>query len=141
MSTALRSRGAVVFAAWFVVQLALVGWGLGTGRWPWRMFGDPASHRRHFVLEARTADGPWVTLALDDLFRYHRGATTLTVLDDAPAMYGRGNLRERRAFARWAVAELAPDQGFVEAHLYADEVSIRTGRARVDDLGTFAVGP
>lgn len=130
-------RGAALFVVWWLVQVSLVGYGAATGRWAWRMFGDPASHRRHFVLEAREPDGEWERLPLDELFRFHRGFTDLTVMDDAFALYGRGGRRERRDFVRWAVRTLAPDRPYTEARLWADQVAIRTGRRSVDDLGTF----
>jgi hypothetical protein len=126
-----------VLAAWGLAQLGLLGHGAVTGRWPWNMFGDPEAHRRRFALEAREADGPWEPLPLGDLFRWRRGFTELGVLDDAYALYGRGGRRERRAFVTWAVAELAPGRPYVEARLTSHEVSIRTGHASVDDLGTF----
>ena len=127
----------MVVGAWALVHLGLVANGLATGGWPWQMFAHPPAHDRRVVLEVRAGDGPWTPLPLEDAFRWRRGFTTLGVLSDAPAMTGRGGWRERRALARWAVPRLDPGGRWTEARLWAEEISIRTGRVRTEDLGTF----
>jgi hypothetical protein len=129
-------------AAWLLVQAALLANGLAGGRFPWDMFADPPTERRTLVAQARTADGPWEPLPVDTLFRYRRGFTDRTVLDEAKALRPRGRRRERAAFARWAVEELAPDRGYVEVALRLDVERLGPARARSEvDLGTFPVGP
>jgi hypothetical protein len=127
-----------VFGAWLAVHAVVLGYGAASGRWPlWRMFAHPIGERRHYVLEARTSEGDWEPLPLYDLFPYHEGFTTLTVLDGAPALSGRGGKRERRALAQWAVDTLAPGVPYVEARLRMEAVRTRSGRLREEDLGTF----
>ncbi len=131
----------LVVGAWLLVQATLLANGLAGGRFPWDMFADPASERITVHASARTADGPWEPLPIEDLFRYRRGFTDLTILDEAKALRPRGRRRERAAFARWAVEALAPDRGYVEVELHLDVE--RFGRASVrsrQDLGTFTIG-
>ena len=130
-----------VIAAWVAVQLGLVGHGLLGGRWAWDMFAEPSVDRRTVAASARVAGGPWEPLAIDTLFRYRRGFTVRTVLDEAHALRPRGRRRERAAFAEWAVHELAPDAGYTEVELHLDVEGVARGRRSTVDLGTFPVSP
>lgn len=133
-----RKDGRPMLALWAVVQAALLGSALTTGDWPWRMFAAPAVHRPEVLAEARIGEGPWQPLVVDDAFHYTRGWTDLRVHDEAKVLFdGRPHPKARGDFARWLVAELAPDAGYTEVRLRLSKPTARGGPPRVTGLGRF----
>lgn len=136
--------GRALLGLWIAAQVVAVGWGVGTGRWPWAMFAAPDARVRRVYAEARAPEGDWEALPIDTLFHYARGFTDRTILDEARALRhvrGRGRRQQRADFARYAASELAPEAGYVEVHLWAEATDARTGRRIVTDLGTYPAGP
>ncbi|MFT4621499.1 MAG: hypothetical protein ACI8PZ_000151 [Myxococcota bacterium] len=137
-----RSDGRVVLALWGLVQVVLLVQALAGGIWPWRMFAAPEIRPPVVIAEARVDDGAWQPLRIDDAFHYTRGWSERRVPDEAKALYeGRAHPRDRAAFARWLVAELAPDAGYTEVRLRLEREGPRGGPVESTGLGRFPVTP
>ena len=145
--TSSQSLGGAILGVWLLVhaliliRAALPELGLGHGPYPWHMFSRASSHEMSFRADARAAEGPWVSLPVERVFDYRRGATDLRVYDDARQFFAGGHRQEREEFARFLAVELAPwlPPGTVEIRLRFHLQHRDTGAVHYSELGRFAV--
>lgn len=102
-----------------IAAVALPG-PLGGGRLPWSMFATQTASWSTAFARAEI-DGVWVELPLDDWFAYRRGATTMSLVHEAPDLKGPKLQDRKQAFARWC-ADQARARGL------GDPTRIQLGR-------------
>lgn len=137
----------ICFVVWVSVHLgAIASVALpapyGGGKLPWSMFASQTTSWSRAFAQAEI-DGAWVELPLDDWFRYRRGATTFSLVHEAPELKGPRPGERKAAFAAWCAAK-ARDEGL------GSPTAIRLGRRihpldggdpRELDYGTWPVTP
>ena len=140
---------AVVLALWLLVHSVILlraaapAVGLGGGPFPWRMFAHASPYENTFRADARARGGPWVSLPVERVFRYRRGATNLRIYDHAKQFFAAGHDRERARFAHHLAVELASwlPPGAVEIRLRFHRRHLDTGAEHDSELGRFAIAP